>query len=150
MSGWHAKRFKVPGQIDAEAETKRLPQPYLFDGGGGPPDYSPPSATPSVWPHAAGSFCDMTMAPDTVAQSNATPMRFSLRQTMWHGRFNWSDGTNSVKRSGMNKGVTTSSAAPVSEILRTVQSIPPPPNSIVPAFKVRWRGAIRGSSMPSI
>jgi hypothetical protein len=92
----------------------------------------------------------MTIAPGAAAQSNATPMRLSLRQTMWHGRFNCSDGTNSVKRSGMNKGVTTSSAAPVSETLRTVQSIPPPPNSIVPAFKVRCRAAIRVSSMTSI
>jgi hypothetical protein len=38
-------------------------------------------------------------------------------------------------------GVATSSAAPVSESLRTVQSIVPPPNEMVPAFRMRWRGA---------
>ena len=37
-------------------------------------------------------------------------MRFSLRQTTWHGRFNWSVGTINVNRSGMNSGVTASSA----------------------------------------
>jgi hypothetical protein len=36
-----------------------------------------------------------------------------------------------------------------SEMFRTVQSIPPPPNSIVPAFNMRRRGAIRCSSMGS-
>ena len=48
----------------------------------------------------------------------------------------------SVKRSGINKGVTTSSAAPVSEMLRTMQSIPPSPNPMVPAFNVRRRSAV--------
>jgi hypothetical protein len=33
----------------------------------------------------------------------------------------------------------------VSETLRTVQSIAPPPNWIDPAFKTRRRGAVRGS-----
>ena len=37
------------------------------------------------------------------------------------------------------------SAAPVFDRLRIVQSIAPPPNSIVPAFKTRCRGAIRFS-----
>jgi len=32
-------------------------------------------------------------------------------------------------------------------MLRTVQSIPPPPNSIVPALKMRRRGSERRSSM---
>jgi len=33
-------------------------------------------------------------------------------------------------------------------MFRTVQSIPPPPNSIVPAFNIRRRGALRCSFMP--
>jgi len=49
----------------------------------------------------------------------------------------------------MNSGVTTSSAAPVSEMLRTVQSIPAPPNDIVPAFSIRCLGAIRCSFIGS-
>src|SRR5258706_9465 len=39
----------------------------------------------------------------------------------------------------MKSGLTTSSAAPASETLRTIQSIAPPPDSIEPAFKVRRR-----------
>jgi hypothetical protein len=66
------------------------------------------------------------------------------------GRFNWALGTKSVKRSGMNNGVSTWSAAPVSNRLRTVQSMPPPPKSIVPAFKMRRRGAIRCSFMVAL
>jgi hypothetical protein len=62
-------------------------------------------------------------------------------------RFDRSLRTKSVKRSGMKSGVTTSSAAPVSERFLTVQSIPPPPNSIVPAFNMRRRWATRCSSM---
>jgi hypothetical protein len=49
--------------------------------------------------------------------------------------------------SGMKSGVTTSSAAPVSEMLLTVQSIVPPPNAIDPALITRRRGAIRWSSI---
>jgi hypothetical protein len=55
----------------------------------------------------------------------------------------------SVKRSGMKSGVTTSSAAPVSEMLRTVQSIAAPPNDIVPAFSIRCLAAIRCSFIGS-
>ena len=47
------------------------------------------------------------------------------------------------KAVGDEEWLTTSSAAPVSEMFRTVQSIPPPLNSIVPAFSVRRRAAIR-------
>ena len=61
-------------------------------------------------------------------QPNATPIRFSLRQTMWHGRFNFSVCTTSVNRTRINSGVTTSIAAPVSERFRMVQSIAPLPN----------------------
>jgi hypothetical protein len=53
----------------------------------------------------------------------------------------------SVKRSGIKSRVTTSSAAPVSERFLTVQSIAPPPNSIVPALRTRFRDAMRFSLM---
>jgi hypothetical protein len=78
--------------------------------------------------------------------SKVTPMRRSLRQTMWQGLFKPSDGTISLNRSVMKSGVTTSRAAPVSEILRTVQSIAPPPKLMDPALRTRRRGAIRCSS----
>jgi hypothetical protein len=81
------------------------------------------------------------------SQSNATPIRFSFRHTIWQVLLNRSLRTKSVKRSGIKSGVATSSAAPVSERSLTVQSIPPPPNSIVPAFKMRRRWASRCSSM---
>jgi hypothetical protein len=79
-------------------------------------------------------------------QSKVTPIRLSLRQTIWQGRFRLSDWTISLNRSGMKSGVTTSRAAPVSEILRTVQSIAPPPKLMDPALRTRRRGAIRCSS----
>jgi hypothetical protein len=44
----------------------------------------------------------------------------------------WSASIISVKCSGMPTGDITSSAAPVSEKLRTVQSMAPPPNEILP------------------
>jgi hypothetical protein len=46
----------------------------------------------------------------------------------------------------MKSGVTTSRAAPVSEMLRTVQSFTPPPKLIDPVLSTRRRGAIRCSS----
>jgi hypothetical protein len=52
----------------------------------------------------------------------------------------WNDQRESV---GNKSGLTTSSAAPVSERLRTIQSTTPPPDSIEPVFKIRRRGAIR-------
>jgi len=39
----------------------------------------------------------------------------------------------------------TSSAAPLADQFLTVQSIAPPPNSIVAAFKTRWRDVVRFS-----
>mgnify|MGYP001315457746 CR=1 FL=1 len=42
-------------------------------------------------------------------------------------------------------GLTTSNAAPVLDMLRTVQSMVPPSNEILPAFKTRCRDAIRFS-----
>src|SRR5258708_36628682 len=78
-------------------------------------------------------------------QSNATPMRFSLRQTTWQGRRKPS--ATSVKCSGIPIGLVTSSAAPVLDQLRTMQSIAPPLNSMVPAFKTQCRGAVRLSSL---
>lgn len=43
----------------------------------------------------------------------------------------------------MPTGLSTSNAAPVREMLRTVQSITAPSNSIFPAFKTRCRDAFR-------
>jgi hypothetical protein len=45
------------------------------------------------------------------------------------------------------EGLATSSTAPVFDKLRTRQSMPPPLNAMVPAFKTRCRNAIRCSSM---
>ena len=90
-------------------------------------------------------YCSSEMA---CYKSNAMPIRLSLRQATWQGRFNWSVGTIKVKRSGMKSGVTTSRAAPLSEMFLTVQSIAPPPNAIDPALSIRRRGAIRCSSIP--
>jgi len=47
----------------------------------------------------------------------------------------------------LRHGLATSSPAPRSEILRTVQSIAAPSNSIVPALNTRCRGAARRSSI---
>src|SRR5665213_558645 len=74
-------------------------------------------------------------------------MRFSLRQTMWHGLLSPSLLIPSVKRSGNQSTVFTSIAAPEVEILWTVQGITSLPNSIVPAFNTRLRGAARCSSI---
>jgi hypothetical protein len=41
-------------------------------------------------------------------------------------------------------------AAPVAEILRMTQSILLPLNSMVPAFKTRWRGVDRCSSINGV
>ena len=70
-------------------------------------------------------------------QSKATPIRLSLRQTTWQRRCKPSVGRTSVNWVGIPSGLATSSAAPVSDKLRTAQSIALPPNSIVPAFKTR-------------
>jgi hypothetical protein len=64
-----------------------------------------------------------------------------------HGRWLWSASTTSVKRSGIPTGELTSSAAPVSEKLRIVQSMAaPPPNEILPDFNNRRRGDVLCSS----
>src|ERR1700733_14925579 len=51
---------------------------------------------------------------------------------------------------GIPTGLATSSAAPIGDMLRMVQSALLPSNSIVPAFKTRRRGFARRSSMPSL
>src|SRR5450631_700705 len=48
---------------------------------------------------------------------------------------------------GMLIWFDTSSAAPVTDKSRTMQSITSPPNSIVAVFKMRWRRAIRASTI---
>ena len=82
--------------------------------------------------------------------SNATPMRLSSRQTMWQRRAVPSEATASTKLSGNQIGLLTSMAAPVAEILRMTQSILLPLNSMVPAFKTRWRGEDRCSSINGV
>ncbi len=48
---------------------------------------------------------------------------------------------------GMPTGLATSREAPAADMLRTMQSIPAPSNSIVPALRVRLRGSERRSSI---
>src|SRR6266568_8100507 len=74
---------------------------------------------------------------------NATPMRLSLTQATRHGRLAILPDIRRLNSPGMPTGLATSSWAPVSEMLRTTQSMVPPLNSMVPAFKVRCRGAAR-------
>jgi hypothetical protein len=79
--------------------------------------------------------------------AKATPIRFSLRQTMWQFWRSWRLTMFSVISCGIPTGLATSSAAPIGDILRIVQSTLPPWNSMVPAFKTRCRGFARRSSM---
>ena len=69
--------------------------------------------------------------------SKATPNLFSLRWTTWQASRCLSAVMIKVKRSGIPRGLSTSRAAPVSEILRMEQSMTLPPNSILAAFKTR-------------
>src|SRR6185437_9931172 len=74
-------------------------------------------------------------------------MRLSSRQMIWHCRALPSEATASTKLSGNQIGLLISIAAPVAEILRMTQSILQPLNSMVPAFRIRWRGEVRRSSI---
>ena len=76
-------------------------------------------------------------------QLKTTPIRFSFHHTTRQGMRCLFARRTRVKWSGIPTGVTTSSIAPVSDILRTMQVIALPPNSIVPAFKTRLRGDAR-------
>ena len=98
------------------------------------------SGTDAICPpsHPPSSFGD---------QPKATPNRFCLRHTTRHGRLRPSVSTISLNRSGMKSGVTTSRAAPVSDKLRTVQSIVSPPQLMDPPLKMRRRGAALCSFM---
>jgi hypothetical protein len=80
-------------------------------------------------------------------QTNLTPIRLSLRQSTRQAKCNPSLGIAKLNVAGMPTGVATSSAAPFVETLRTVQSIAPPPNSIVPLFNTRCRGVARFSTI---
>jgi hypothetical protein len=64
-----------------------------------------------------------------------------------HGKCRLSLGRTSVNFSGMPTGLATSSAAPLFDILRMVQSIALPPNLIVPALNTRFRWVVRFSTM---
>jgi hypothetical protein len=76
---------------------------------------------------------------------NFTPIRRSWRQTISQAFRRPSLATSRIKLSGNHKGLVTSSAAPESEMLRTVQGKVPPPNSIDPVLNIRRLGAIRFS-----
>jgi hypothetical protein len=54
---------------------------------------------------------------------------------------------NRVKCAGMPTGLVTSRAAPMADRFLMVQSIAPPPNSLVAAFRTRWRPVLRFSPM---
>jgi len=72
--------------------------------------------------------------------TNRTPMRFADRQATLQSRFRNSGFIKSVNRSGIPTGLSTSKAAPVSDILRIVQSIAAAtPNMMEPPLKVRSR-----------
>jgi len=70
----------------------------------------------------------------------------NVRQTTRQGIWMWSESIRSVKCSGMPTGEVTSSAAPVSDKFRTVQSMAPPPNCNLPDFNSVRRGAVLCSS----
>jgi hypothetical protein len=82
---------------------------------------------------------DLSVGNKRCSHSNTTPIRRSLRQTTRQGRCRPSLGRTSVNFSGMPTGLATSSAAPLFDTLRMVQSIALPPNSIVPALNTRFR-----------
>jgi hypothetical protein len=75
-----------------------------------------------------------------------TAIQDGFRQTTRQGVWMLSEPITSVNLSGMPTGEITSSAAPVSEKFRTVQSIAPLPNEIFPNFSSRRRGAVLCSS----
>src|ERR1700731_2737595 len=81
------------------------------------------------------------------AQPNTTPILCSLRHTRRQGRCSPSLGTISKNLAGIPVSLDTSSAAPVVDRLRIRQSTALPPNLIVPAFKTKWRGALRLSAI---
>ena len=114
---------------------------------------NPPRVVPAKPTYRAISLLKSRrpLAPNAATHHpNLTPIRFSLRQTTVQARCVPSAWMNRVNRSGMPTGLLTSSAAPVSEKLRTVQSIAPPPNSMVPAFSTRCLALSRRSSMGPI
>jgi hypothetical protein len=94
-------------------------------------------------------IADVSDGPDDLkidaSQTNLTPIRRSFRQSTRQAKCDPSLGIAKVNVAGMPTGVATSSAAPLVERLRTVQSIAPPPNSIVPLFNTRCRGVARFS-----
>jgi hypothetical protein len=70
-----------------------------------------------------------------LSEPNADPVRFAPDHlAAMRGAVRQKDQR---KRSGMPTALVTSKAAPVSDQLRTTQSIAPPPNSIAPAFRRR-------------
>lgn len=77
----------------------------------------------------------------TQNHTNFTPIRFAERQITRQLRFTNSGLISSVNSSGMPIGLSTSKAAPISDILRIIQSMAAAtPNMMEPPFKVRKRG----------
>lgn len=70
-----------------------------------------------------------------------TPRRLGCRQTTRHGRVMPSVVITKLNSDGIPRGLSTANAAPVADKFFTVQSIAPPSNSMVPAFKTRERNA---------
>ena len=101
----------------------------------------------SVGLHYEGPARGRRDAMNEAAYSKATPIRYPLRRTTLQGRCNPSPGTTNLNFAGMLIWLDTSSAAPVIDRLRIMQSTALLPNSIVPAFRTRWRNAIRVSTM---
>jgi hypothetical protein len=66
-----------------------------------------------------------------------------LRQSTRQNPLKCSAEITSLNSLGIPSWLSTSSAAPVAEMLRTTQSIPAPSNAIVPLFSTRWRGLDR-------
>jgi predicted nucleic acid-binding protein len=75
--------------------------------------------------------------------SNVTPIRFSFHHTTWHGMRRPSVRKIRVKCSGIPAAVATSSIAPASDILRTMQVVALPSNSIVAGLNTRLRADAR-------
>lgn len=102
-----------------------------------------------VMPEPAGSGNpDVCGGWNRRVQVKRTPMRLDARQTTWQFRFTNSGLISSVKSSGMPTGLSTSRAAPLSDIFRMMQSMAAAtPKMIEPPLKVRSRGLPRKSAM---
>ena len=92
-----------------------------------------------------GSSC-VSNAGYPTAHWNLTPIRVALRHTTRHGRL-ISSPLERTKSSGIPTGLSTSSAAPVSEMFLTTQSTAPPLKVIFAGLRIRRRSTARLLSM---